>query len=89
MTKLEKEVDEAHGTCRDLRIRLGGLESMARKVGEDNNRLRGRLKDGEWKDEKIVELEYLLDGYEGYLSPVAFLERTYYRTSGGKEKLQG
>jgi hypothetical protein len=89
VTKLEKEVDEANGTCRDLRIRLGSLESMARKVGKDNNRLRGRLKDGEWHDEKIVELEYLLDGYKGYLSPVAFLERAYYRTSGGKEKLQG
>lgn len=65
VTKLEKEVDEVNEKYRGLRIRLGSMETMARKTGEDNERLRGRLKDAEWKDEKIVELEYLVDGYKG------------------------
>ena len=64
MAKLEKQVDEANEKCRDLRIRLGSMETVARKTGEDNERLRGRLKEVEWKDEKIVELEYLVDGYK-------------------------
>jgi hypothetical protein len=38
---------------------------MARKVGDDNARLRERLREMEWVDEKVVELEYLLREYKG------------------------
>jgi hypothetical protein len=42
------------------------MELRAKRVGDDNERLREMLLDNrdEWKDEKIAELEFLLGEYK-------------------------
>jgi hypothetical protein len=51
---------------------LASLELTARKVVNDNNRLRSKALEGlstkgegdQWKDEKIMELEFLVGEYK-------------------------
>jgi len=65
VTQLETQVHEANEKIKDLGVQLGSMAAMARKVGDDNARLRERLRELEWMDEKVVELEYLLREYKG------------------------
>ena len=65
VTQLEIQVHEANEKIKDLGVQLGSMAAMARKVGDDNARLRERLREMEWVDEKVVELEYLLREYKG------------------------
>jgi hypothetical protein len=51
---------------------LGSLELTARKIANDNNRLRSKVLEGlstkgesdQWKEDKVVELEFLLGEYK-------------------------
>ena len=61
VTKLETQVDDR---VKDLRIQLARMESMVKRVGDDNIRLR---KEMQGKDEKIFELEDIVDEeYKGH-----------------------
>ena len=66
VTKLEKQVNEANDKVKELTMQLASTEIMARKVGDDNSRLRELLRDVEWKMENIIELEYIVNEYKGH-----------------------